>query len=195
MQVLNRFYMKKTIVLILVIATFVSCSQQQKNKNINSFKKTLDANLGKKLFVPDSLELYNPFPNSTDNQASLNPKLIIYSHIDASCDTCIETLSLWNSIIPEFSKEDVKVVIICSSDNRFELLKYYFESGEITNFSYPLYLDYKDDFIFNNTFMSESKNFETVLTDNHNNILLIGNPNFTKKIKELYFKIIKKHNK
>jgi hypothetical protein len=152
----------------------------------------IENNLGKKLILPDSLELYHPFPNYIDSKEIINFKFRIYSHIDASCGTCIETLKAWNNLIPELKGKGIQVILICSSDNRFELLKYYFESKEIENFNHPLWLDLKNNFIKNNKFMLESKNFETVLTDNNDKILLVGNPNFSNKIKELYFKEIKK---
>tara|TARA_R110001583_G_scaffold54028_2_gene166069 strand:+ start:2212 stop:2790 length:579 start_codon:yes stop_codon:yes gene_type:complete len=189
--------MKKNIVkismILLYIFSIISCEKKHKNTQVNSFKFVIDNNLGEKLLIPDSLELYHPFTVINNNKKVLNSKLKIYTHIDASCGTCIETLKAWNNLIPEINREGVQVILICSSDNKFELLKFYFESKEIKNFSHPLFLDHKNNFMEKNRFMSESKNFETVLTDKNDKILLIGNPNFSNKIKELYFKEIKKH--
>ncbi|PCH54011.1 MAG: hypothetical protein COC22_01080 [Flavobacteriaceae bacterium] len=109
----------------------------------------------------------------------------IYSHIDASCGTCIESLKVWGNLIPEFNKQKVKVYLVCSSDDRFDLLKYYFESKEIEGFSYELYFDYNNNYLIKNEFMFESKNFETVLVDESDTILVIGNPNYSKKVKEM----------
>lgn len=184
--------MKKNIMILLCIFSIIACEKKHNKTQVNSFKTIIDNNLKKKLIIPDSLELYNPFPDSINKNKVLSSKLKIYSHIDASCGTCIETLKAWNNLIPEISKKGVQVILICSSDNNFELLKYYFESQEIANFSHPLFLDYKNNFLEKNKFMLESKNFETVLTDNDDKILIIGNPNFSIKIKELYFNEIKK---
>ncbi len=183
----------KNIMILLCVFSIISCDKKQNKAKVNLFKATINNNLGKKLIVPDSLVLYNPFPSSTKGKVMLNSKLKIYSHIDASCGTCIESLKAWNNLIPKFNKKNIEVILICSSDNKFELLKYYFESKEIENFSHFLFLDYKNYFMNKNTFMTESKNFETVLTDNNGKILLLGNPNFSSKIKELYFNEIKKH--
>jgi len=166
-----------------------SCNKNHNKKKINSFKTIIDNNLGKKLNIPDSLVLYKPFPNS-NSQFLSNKKMKIYSHINASCGTCIESLNVWGNLIPEFNKQKVKVYLICSSDDRFDLLKYYFESKEIEGFSYELYLDYNNDYLTKNEFMFESKNFETVLVDENSKILAIGNPNYSKKIKEIYFNLI-----
>lgn len=183
----------KYIMVLLITFSIISC---KKNQNIiseaDSFKVVIDNSLGKKLIISDSLELYHPFPSSINNKEVLSPKLKIYSHIDASCGTCIESLKAWNNLIPEFNRKNVEVVLICTSDNNFELLKYYFESKEITNFSHPLLLDHNNDYLRQNEFMSKSKNFETVLTDKNDEILLLGNPNFSIKIKELFFNEIKK---
>ncbi len=183
----------KLMMMLLCISSIISCKKKQNNVEVDSYKTIINNSLGKKLFIPDSLELYTHSPSSITRKEIFNSELKIYSHIDASCGTCIESLKTWDRAIPEFNKKNVQVILICTSNNKFELLKYFFESKEIKGFSHPLFLDYKNDFKEKNKFMAESKNFETVLTDKDDNILLIGNPNFLAKIKELYFKEIEKH--
>lgn len=189
---MKSYFIKFTIVL-LCISSILSCKKKQNTSKVDSFKVVIDNSLGKKLIISDSLELYQPFPSSIKNKEVLNPKLKIYSHIDASCGTCIESLKAWSNLIPKFKMKNVEVILICTSDNKFELLKYYFESKEIANFSHPLFLDHNNDILNQNEFMLESKNFETVLTDVNDTILLLGNPNFSTKIKDLYFNEIKKY--
>lgn len=185
---------KEYIMILLCTFSIISCKKNQNIVKDDSFKVVIDNILGKKLIISDSLELYHPFLNVINSKEEvLNPKLKIYSHIDASCGTCIENLKAWNNLIPEFNMKNVEVILICTSDNNFELLKYYFESKEIASFSHPLLLDHNNDYLLQNEFMSKSKNFETVLTDKNNEILLLGNPNYSIKIKELYFNEIKKH--
>jgi hypothetical protein len=69
------------------------------------------------------------------------------------------------------------------------------EKGEIKSFSYPFFFDVKRDFFKQNKFMKESPQFETVLTDRENNILVLGNPIRSKKIKDLYLDEILKRMK
>lgn len=183
----------KYLVVILCTTSIISCKKNQNSEVVDSLKSTIDLNLGKRLIIPDSLELYNFLSDSIDIKEIFNSELKIYTHIDASCGTCIESLMAWNNLIPELNRNNIDVILICTSDNKFELLKYYFESKEIDNFSYPLFLDHKNNFLKNNKFMLKSKNFETVLTDKDDSILLLGNPNYSNKIKELYFKEIKKN--
>ena len=177
----------------LYLCSMMSCEKKQNTAKVESLKLVINNNLGKKLIVPNSLELYRPLSSSITNRELSNSKLKIYSSIDASCGTCVESLKIWNNLIPELNEKDVQVVLICSSDNKFELLKYFFETKEIKHFSHPLFLDHQNQYLKQNRFMSESKNFETVLTDKDDKILLIGNPIASNKMKELYFNEIKKH--
>lgn len=179
--------------MLLCLCSILSCKKQQHTAKSASLKIVIDESLGEKLIIPDSLEVYDPFESSRNTKESSKPRLKIYSSIDASCGTCIESLKIWNQLIPEFNKKNVQVNLICSSDNKFDLLKYFFESKEIKNFTHPLLLDHKNHYLKQNRFMNESKNFETVLTNNENTILLIGNPIASNKMKELYFNEIKKY--
>lgn len=114
--------------MILCLFSIISCKKKQSATKINSLKHIVNNNLGKKLKIPDSLEIYYPFSNSENNKEMLNSELKIYSHINASCGTCIESLNVWSKLIPELNKKGVQVHLICSSDDKFELLKYFFES-------------------------------------------------------------------
>ncbi len=178
-------------VMILCLYSIISCKEKQNTTKINSLKNIVNNNLGEKLKIPDSLEVYYPFSNS-HNKEMLNSELKIYSHIDASCGTCIENLQAWNKLIPELNEKDVQVYLICSSDDKFELLKYFFESKEIDNFHHYLFLDYNNQYIKQNGFMLENKNFETVLINDYNEILLMGEIIFSREMKELYFSEIEK---
>lgn len=176
---------------ILFVFSIISCKKDQKIDKINSFKLVIKNNIGKKLIIPDSLEIYHPYHYIIKYDETLMPKFKIYSHIDTSCGTCLESLNLWNKLIPELNKKGIEVILICTADDKFELLKYFFESKEIKNFSHPLFLDYNNFYLNKNKFMSIHKKFETVLTKNDNTIVLIGNPIMSTKIKDLYFKVLK----
>lgn len=85
------------------------------------------------------------------------------------------------------------VILICYTDDNFELFKFYCESGEIKTFPYPFFLDSMNTYSIQNTFVEENKSFRTVLTDRNNKILLIGDPSSSKGMQELYVNEIKKH--
>ena len=71
--------------------------------------------------------------------------------------------TIGQKLIPQFAKLGVPIIMICSSD---------------------------DEYVKLNKFMDETDGFETVLTDSKNNILLLGNPIHSIKIKELFLEKI-----
>ncbi|NMH87591.1 hypothetical protein [Flavivirga algicola] len=182
------------IVCMFIIAT--SCKRKQNKDKEASLKVIVENSIGKTLILPDSLNLYKPFSNYiSDSAEMLNSELKIYSHINASCSTCIPNIKLWDSLVPEFNMYKVPVILICGSDDKFELIKYLCESSQIKSFSYPFFLDKKNKYIKINSFMNESAHFETVLTDKYNTILVLGNPLHSKDIKEVYLKTIIENQK
>lgn len=188
----------KTIINFLLFFTFVcgisSCKGKKENKEILSLKNVVNNTIGKKLILPDSLEIYTPFTNYvSDSSEVFNSRYKVFSRIDASCGTCIGSVSSWSKLRSEFQRYNVPVVLIFHSDDRFELLKYYCESGQIENFPFPFFLDKKNIFVEINKFMEENKSFETVLTDADNTILLIGNPIYSEEVKKMYINEIKNY--
>ena len=183
----------KCSILFACFYSFTACKNNETKAKEASLKSVVENCLGKKLILPDSLSTYKPFTNYiADSIEVSNATIKIYSHINASCPTCIRDIVLWNSIIPYFSKFKVPVILVCESNDNFEMVKYFHETREVKSFSYPLFFDLENEYIKRNKFMKESQQFETVLTDKENNILLLGNPIRSKEMKELYLKEIQK---
>lgn len=179
--------------LFIVIVSCISCNKIQKHKRLTELKSIGEPNIGKKLILPNSLQVYNPFLGSiSDSIAISNANYKIYTYINASCGTCVLKISLWEGLIPEFKKHNVPIILICGSDDRFELLKYLCESEGVKIFSYPFFLDKENEFTNKNKFITEAKDFNTVLTDKDNAIILFGNPIHSNKIKDMYLKEIQK---
>jgi hypothetical protein len=182
----------RCIILIFFVSSTISCQDKEIQKKEAFLKSVVENCLGKKLLIPNGMSTYAPFPDYISDSAQLsNAKFKIYSHINASCPTCVRDIRLWNNIAIDFEKYKVPVILICESDDDFELFKYILETGEIKKFSYPFFLDVNRVFSKHNKFMKESPHFETILTDRENNILLLGNPIRSKEMKDLYMKIIK----
>ncbi|MEN6457037.1 MAG: hypothetical protein ABFD10_22520 [Prolixibacteraceae bacterium] len=181
----------KPLTLIVLISSNVSCvNQSQEKKAIESLVQNC---LGRKLLLPDSLVVYSPFNQYfMDSLEITRAYLKVYSYINASCPTCIEDISSWNEITPLFNKNNVPVVLVCGSKDNFELIKYFHETGVINEFSFPLFFDINQQYLVKNNFMKESQHLQTVLVDGENNILLLGNPIHSMRIKKLYSKEIKK---
>lgn len=179
----------KGIMLIFLASSSLTCQNREVQEKEARLKSVIENSLGKKLIIPDSLIIYAPFCDYISNSAlSLlsNAKFKIYSHINVSCPTCIRDIQMWNDITLNFRKFKTSLILICESDDNFELFKYMHKAGEIKSVSYPFFFDVKREFFKQNQFMKESPQFETVLTDRDNNILLLGNPIRSKKIENIY---------
>lgn len=175
----------------MCLSGILSCNTKQNQQKIKSLRSVVEKTLEKKLLLPDSLITYKPFDNYiADSVEIFNSDYKIYTYVNASCGTCIQDIELWNNLIPDFKKHKTSIILILGSQDRFELLKYLCESGEINGFDYPFLLDRENEFINLNEFMLEIDAFETVLTDRENNILMMGNPIINKNIKELYLEKI-----
>jgi hypothetical protein len=185
----------KTLMYCYVISIFIGCKREQvDNEKVKLFKNIIEDNLGKKLLIPKDLKLYSPFnQNSTDSIKLANSSLKLYSHINTSCSTCLEEINKWDSFASKLKKYKTPVILICKSNkDNFELLKYLCETNKIKKFTYPFFLNLKDDYVNKNPFMNASRDFETVLTDKNNSILLIGNPLHSKGMEQLYLNEIQK---
>lgn len=192
-MILNFVKIIKYILLVLCITSYISCKNRVYQEKNAFLRSVMGNNIGKILILPDSLMVYSPFDNYIMDSLNISlSKFKIYSHINASCPTCIQDIILWDSINTDFNKYKVPIILICDSKDNFELIKYLHETGKIKSFSYPLFFDMKCDFVNQNRFMKESPEFETVLADRENIILLIGNPIHSRGIKDIYLNEIQK---
>ncbi|MDO5981578.1 hypothetical protein [Flavivirga spongiicola] len=188
--------MKKMIYIssyILLSLCLISCQSKQKKKNISKHESIINTALGTRLKLPIDLSTYDYLNNyKSDSISTLNSKFKIYSRIDGSCGTCIDFINKWSDLSYKLNEYDTSIILMCHSEDNFELIKYLGESGKIKKFQYPLFFDKKNEFIKLNSFMKEHKHFETVLTDKDNYILAVGNPIISKDIGDLYIKEINK---
>lgn len=187
--------MLKYSLLIAYSITFLSCNHKQKTDEVLGFESIIKNTIGKELFIPKNVEIYSPFSNYlADSSRIAKAPFKIYSRIEASCGTCITHVESWNNLAVEFKNHNIPIILIFHSNDKFELIKHYCESGIINKFPYPFFLDAEDEFK-KNEFMLITKNFETVLTDKENNIIAMGNPTRSSEIKDLYLNEIQKRLK
>lgn len=184
-------FVLRCILTFILINVLLCCNSN--NRNEKDIKSIVDNYLGQKLILPDSLRLYKPFSKVVTDRAEMaGAKFKIYTHIDVSCSVCVNSIKSWDSIAPQFFQFKTPFFLICGSNDDFEFMKYLFESKEIKSFPYPLFLDLNDQYIANNQFMNESSHFETVLTDDKDKILLLGNPIHSVKTREMYLNELNK---
>ena len=139
------------------------------------FKK---ADTGKLLILPKHIEIFNPYlPKLPDSSLLSGSKTKIYTLVNASCSTCLLQLKEWDDFETNINKQkDVQVIVVCESDDNFQLIKYLFESKKMDKIHLPLVLDLDNKFISFNASLLSSEDDLTVLTDSNNKILLSGNP-------------------
>lgn len=185
----------KTLTCLCLVFICICCKKQPiKEEKVRLLRDVVAASLGKKLSIPEDLQLYTPFqPYTTDSIQLANSSLKLYSLINTGCSTCLGEIDKWFSFASKIKKYKIPVILICKSDkDNFESIKYLCETNKIKKFPFPFFLDLKDNYVNKNPFMNASRDFETVLTDKNNTILLIGNPLRSNEMKELYLKEIQK---
>lgn len=175
---------------------FISCEKSEAEVQQAALKKIIDENLGKELKLPKDLNAYTPFTNyKADSTQIAQADLKIYSHVNTSCGTCVQNIAKWNNLAQRFSQYNVPVILVCTSKDNFELIRFLCETKEIKSFPYPFFLDPKKDFIDNNAFMRKNDHLETVLTDKNGNILVMGNPTYAESLLKVYESEIQKRLK
>jgi len=157
-----------------------------------SCKQDKKADTGKLLILPKHIEIFNPYlPSIPDSSLFSGSKTKIYTLVNASCSTCLLQLKEWDDFETNINKQkDVQVIVVCESDDNFQLIKYLFESKKIGYIQLPLVLDLDNKFISLNASLLSSEGDLTVLTDANNKIVLSGNPIKDKKDKKRFMALM-----
>jgi hypothetical protein len=157
-----------------------------------SCKQGNKADTGKLLIIPKHIEIFNPYlPNIPDSTLFSGSKTKIYTLVNASCSTCLLHLKEWDDFETNINKlKDVQVIVVCESDDNFQLLKYLFESKKMDKILLPIVLDLDNKFISLNVSLLSREGDLTVLTNSNNKILLSGNPIKNKKDKKRYMRLM-----
>ncbi len=177
----------------------------QMNKYVHSFfvicicflacKQQHNLNKGITLILPKNIEIYEPLKvNESSGANAPANKLKIYTVIDVSCATCLLKFEKWEAFKNEMSiSNNVKIIPVCISTDKFEMLKFLFENKKLPNISFALMLDIDRRFLEDNKKLIDGNNDLTVLVNTDNEVLLSGNPNENEMLKSDYIKIISKN--
>lgn len=138
---------------------------------------------------PKQIELYNQYLSDSLHQnvtLDTNKRHKIYTTIDVSCATCLEKIKKWDRFYSELGELNNKIAIIpvCVSKDRFESLKFLFETNKLPQIKIPLALDVDNTFVKQNLSLWKKYGDFTVLTDSKNNVILIGDPIGNEKDKD-----------
>lgn len=166
-------HMNKLLFFVLII-TLTSCVGNNSREK-STVQDEIKSKIGKKLdlpFIPDNNQKY---------------RLKIATFVNGDCPSCVDDLSLWEDFFPKIKNKDslLFVVYLFSSDIGF--LKKYCKL-----LSNPLVtiVEDKGKIFYKNNSLSGNKLLHTFITNKSNKILLVGNPVFSKKLEDLYLKLI-----
>lgn len=170
----------------------ISCqNKQQKAKITNAIAQKI---IGQKLNFPDNLETYRPFKDYLlDSTEVAKKRLRIFTYINISCPSCIANLENWNKVASQLIKYNVPIFFLCYSEDNFEYIKFLCEQGKVKTFAFPFFFDKQDRFLKKNKFLTVSPNYHTVLLDENDKILWVGDPSHNPDMATQYLDLIKEY--
>lgn len=191
---INCLYMRKIIALLLIslIAIFivlvVSMNQYRISKKVNA--ETIISNMiGDTLFFPKYVVSQNQ--KILIDSILNNSEYKIVSYVDTSdCYSCHLQLKKWKEYISEISddKNELQVLFVFGrgiiKDDAENLIS-------MSNWNQPVIYDTNAKFYQQNKIPSQF-NFQTMLIDNNNVIIAIGNPITNPRVKSLFNKFMGK---
>lgn len=179
------------LIMALSFLFFISNCTNTSNKIIN--RDIIQKWLNKVLIIPENLEIHE----ANQDIDSLETKFYsagikIVTYLNGDCSACILDLNKWKEYIfnGDLDKDIVFLFFVYSTDySVFEMMN----RTEI-HFPYPLIYDNLNQFYKANNIPS-NRLLQTFLLDSNNKIILIGNPIYSEKLKELYTIEIKRLKK
>ncbi len=174
----------RILYILLITSILGGCVNNSSKKN--KYYQTIVSWRQKELVIPDSLKFYYFDGDSTEKICikSLNT-LKIVSFINGSCPDCILELNNWHIFTEEIKNYNLKHLIIVHYNDLMQ-----FKSNLLAvDFKGPFILD-KYNKIFENNNLPEEKIFHCLLLDQQNKTILIGNPTFSQKMRDLYLEQI-----
>lgn len=178
--------MKAYVYLLMsFIITLYACSNGNKDAKVSTAAN-------QHIIPPDTIELYNPFySDKLINPLEDTTGYRIITMIDVSCASCLMKVKKWNDFKNALDgKYSASVIPICVTKDNFEMLKYMIESDSTQKLNLTMLLDTQKKFIKQNTGLIGANGDITVLADNHNKVLLKGNPLENPDDKDLFLKKI-----
>jgi hypothetical protein len=178
------------VVLLFILGFCSSCLNQiQERRNQNEIAKLIEEFYNQEFIVPDTLTvLQHGNKEKLLSHAFINSKVKVISILNTDCRNCsISQLMFWDSFRQEFEGRDglLILVVVLGEDEYIENVLIP-ELGLTT----PVVLDSKKEFL-KNAFLSMDK-FSTVLIDDENQIVLIGDTGINTELEDLYVSEITK---
>jgi hypothetical protein len=180
--------MKQSVVILFIIL-FSSCSTKSRDAQWNQIaKNAVDSFIGKTMYITDSLSRISF--NTLDSAwmfSDIQPVLKVIVYIDGTCGACLINLNFWQSFMTKVyqKRKDCFFYILVNwpdeiNETSNPLLAY--------KFTYSWYIDKYCSFFSN--YDIYDKRLQAVLLNQHNEVLLIGEPSLNPQLGEFYLSTI-----
>lgn len=173
-----------SLLILLLSSIFLNCNNNSKKDHFNELEKIVDNWNNKKIQYPDSLILYTSKKKTVINfNAYLKHEVKIISIINNQCTNCtISQLMYWDGFRKEYTdKFNIQIILIYSGKNEY-FCKVLMED---TGIQIPVFLDESEHFIQKNDLFNNPQ-FQTLLLDSENKIILTGDISNNMKLEELF---------
>ena len=117
-------------------------------------------------------------------------KLVIFTDSTACSSCAMKQMYSWNTYIEKAYESNHMLqlmFVFAPNKNEVEMLIRY---NKISVFDYPVYIDTLGIFQKNNPHLPKNPRLHTFLLDANNHVILVGNPLYNTKIKEMYDRVI-----
>lgn len=180
------------LILLMILFLFLLACVDNNRRWKKTIKTTVADSYHKKMVFPDSLFAYfNDTVHKIDNTFFNTEKLKIITFISGDCSPCIQKLYEWVTFHNEIERyNEPQILFIIQYVNVYSFIEKY--KQEIP-YNYTLVFDPDNKIFLYNHFQTE-RIFQTVLLNPDNRIIIIGNPVYNKKLKELYITKLKENH-
>jgi len=174
---------KVQIGMILFLLINVGCNSHEEKKVFQE----LGNMTGKQIQLLDSLEIYSA--SGVNNLEIDHRGFKLVTYIDGTCSNCVLQLRAWEDYISKNATNNVEYIFYIYTIDSY----YIKETLKTLEFSQSVFLDSTDAFFKTNN-ISEEKIYQTFLLDQNNEVVLLGNPLYNKKLEELYDRVVYSNN-
>ena len=174
------------LLLFSITISFCTCRKEQGNQDETT--EIVNQLMGDTLILPKISKVLHK--DSLYHQNTTKTKgLKITTFIQGDCSICIDDLRNWQELF-QYAKSKTGVDILFylyTSDLAYFRNNIYEQALE----QYPLIVDQNYGYIDKNSLPPDRKQYQTFLLDSNNKIILVGNPVYNSKLKDLYMEEIK----
>lgn len=175
----------KPIIYLFILFLFIAGCKDKKQKEIIRIVSEWQ---GKEILFPENLIFTQYIKDTVDYRIPESEYKILVFVDSLDCTSCKLQLEKWKTFISEINtimNEEVPFLFFFQSNNYEEL--YYLFKRE--RFDHPVCIDSMNEMDRLNNF-SYNPTFQTFLLNRANEVILVGNPIYSARMKDLYLKYL-----